>query len=264
MPLTPRARAFLKATPDFNTDPFQMTGMETAVERIRQAIRQRQAIAIYGDYDVDGVTATASVQTLQALGADVRGYIPNRFDEGYGLNKDALDLLKADGVKLVITVDCGIRSPDEALHAQTHGLDLIISDHHHPAGTCPPHWQSSTPNSMATPTQTRTWPVWALPTRSPRPCSAGDSHLRARNPARPGGPGHGCGPGPAGGRKPHVGPPRPAPDAHHHPSGTLALANVAESHDPRSTQAISASARLRSTPPAAFNCAGFARVAHHQ
>ncbi len=64
----------------------------------------------------------------------MRGYIPNRFDEGYGLNKDALDSLKQDGVKLVITVDCGIRSPDEALHAQTIGLDLIISDHHHPDG----------------------------------------------------------------------------------------------------------------------------------
>jgi single-stranded-DNA-specific exonuclease len=64
----------------------------------------------------------------------VRGYIPNRFDEGYGLNTDALDSLKAEGVKLVITVDCGIRSPDEALHARTIGLDLIISDHHHPDG----------------------------------------------------------------------------------------------------------------------------------
>jgi single-stranded-DNA-specific exonuclease len=74
------------------------------------------------------------VQALGALGADVRGYIPNRFDEGYGLNKEALDTLKADGVKLVITVDCGIRSPDEALHARTIGLDLIISDHHHPDG----------------------------------------------------------------------------------------------------------------------------------
>jgi single-stranded-DNA-specific exonuclease len=64
----------------------------------------------------------------------VRGYIPNRFEEGYGLNTNALDELKADGVKLVITVDCGIRSPSEALHARTIGLDLIISDHHHPDG----------------------------------------------------------------------------------------------------------------------------------
>ena len=94
-----------------------------------------EPIAVYGDYDVDGVTATALlVDALNGLGANVRSYIPNRFDEGYGLNKDALDSLKADGVKLVITVDCGIRSPDEALHAQTIGLDLVISDHHHPDG----------------------------------------------------------------------------------------------------------------------------------
>ena len=130
------ARAFLKAEPNADTNPFQLTGMQATVDRICYALQHKEPIAIYGDYDVDGVTATALlVQALTALGADVRGYIPNRFDEGYGLNKDALDTLKADGVKLVITVDCGIRSPDEALHAQTIGLDLIISDHHHPDGT---------------------------------------------------------------------------------------------------------------------------------
>jgi single-stranded-DNA-specific exonuclease len=128
------ARAFLKAEPNFNTDPFQLTGMSAAVDRIRFALEHREPVAIYGDYDVDGVTATALlIQTFQFLGADVRGYIPNRFDEGYGLNNDALDHLKADGVKLVISVDCGIRSPDEARHARDIGLDLIISDHHHPA-----------------------------------------------------------------------------------------------------------------------------------
>ena len=129
------ARAFLKAQPNFNNDPFQFTGMQLAVDRISRAINENEPIAIYGDYDVDGVTATAlMVEALNLLNADVRGYIPNRFDEGYGLNKDALDSLKADGVKLVITVDCGIRSPDETLHARTIGLDLIISDHHHPDG----------------------------------------------------------------------------------------------------------------------------------
>jgi len=129
------ARAFLRAQPNFNNDPFQLIGMTTAVERIQYALSHNEPIAIYGDYDVDGVTATAlMVEALTKLGADVRGYIPNRFEEGYGLNKDALDSLKADGVKLVITVDCGIRSPDEALHARTIGLDLIISDHHHPDG----------------------------------------------------------------------------------------------------------------------------------
>ena len=129
------ARTFLRAQPSFNNDPFQLIGMQTAVDRIQYALSHQEPIAIYGDYDVDGVTATAlMVEALQKLGADVRGYIPNRFDEGYGLNKDALDSLKVEGVKLVITVDCGIRSPEEALHAQTIGLDLIVSDHHHPDG----------------------------------------------------------------------------------------------------------------------------------
>jgi single-stranded-DNA-specific exonuclease len=127
------ARAYLNAKPDFNTDPFQMTGMHEAVDRINIAIQNNEPIAIYGDYDVDGVTATALlVEGFEMLNADVRGYIPNRFDEGYGLNNDALTTLKEQGVKLVISVDCGIRSPNEALHARSIGLDLIISDHHHP------------------------------------------------------------------------------------------------------------------------------------
>lgn len=134
------ARAFLKAEPDFDTDPFQLTGMANAVDRIQYAIEYHEPIAIYGDYDVDGVTSTALlVDTLTALDADVRGYIPNRFDEGYGLNNEALSQLKEEGVKLVITVDCGIRSPDETTHSRTIGLDLVITDHHHPSeGPLPP------------------------------------------------------------------------------------------------------------------------------
>jgi single-stranded-DNA-specific exonuclease len=134
------ARAYLNAKPDFNTDPFQLTGMRETVDRIKAAIQNKEAIAIYGDYDVDGVTSTALlVEMLTFLGADVRGYIPNRFEEGYGLNNEAMDKLKEDGVRLVVTVDCGIRSPNETLYARTLGLDLIISDHHHPSeGDLPP------------------------------------------------------------------------------------------------------------------------------
>jgi single-stranded-DNA-specific exonuclease len=129
-----KARAFLKAETDFDTDPFQMTGMKEAVERIQRAIEQKEPIAVYGDYDVDGVTATALlVQTLLVLGGNTQAYIPNRMDEGYGLNPKALDYLKAGGVGLVITVDSGIRSPAEATYARSIGLDLIISDHHQPA-----------------------------------------------------------------------------------------------------------------------------------
>jgi len=133
-------RAFLNAKMDFDIDPFQMTGMDKAVGRIRQAIESREPIAIYGDYDVDGVTATALlVQVLQALGAEVSPYIPNRFDEGYGLNPEALSALKEKGVGLVISVDCGVRSPAEVAYASSIGLDMIISDHHQPAnGDLPP------------------------------------------------------------------------------------------------------------------------------
>ena len=147
------ARAFLKAEPNSNTDPFQLIGMGATVDRIRYALDHSEQIAIYGDYDVDGVTATALlVHALQALGGDVRGYIPNRFDEGYGLNIEALDSLKAEGIKLVITVDCGIRSPNEALHAQTIGLDLVISDHHHPDGeNLPPAFSVINPKQHGDP-----------------------------------------------------------------------------------------------------------------
>lgn len=132
------ARAFLRAEVNSDTNPLQLLGMETAVARICRALQDGELIAIYGDYDVDGVTATALlVQTLRSLGGNVKGYIPNRFEEGYGLNPDAFDTLKAEGVGLVISVDCGIRSPAEALHAKTIGLDLIISDHHHPDADLP-------------------------------------------------------------------------------------------------------------------------------
>jgi len=134
------ARAYLRAETRFDTDPFQLTGISETVARIRYAHNHNEPIAIYGDYDVDGVTATALlVQAIRNLGGIVRGYIPNRFDEGYGLNNEALSTLSAEGVKLVITVDCGIRSPEEAAHARKIGLDLVISDHHQPAeGELPP------------------------------------------------------------------------------------------------------------------------------
>lgn len=119
-------------------DPFLLTGMLPTVERLLKALDENEAMAIYGDYDVDGVTATALlVQVLRRMNGNVREYIPNRFEEGYGLNTDALDLLKKSGVQLVISVDCGIRSPREAEHARQIGLELIISDHHHPQDEVP-------------------------------------------------------------------------------------------------------------------------------
>ena len=132
------ARSYLTGAGEL-IDPFRLKDMEKAVARLQAAIENKEPIAVYGDYDVDGVTATVLlVEVIRALGGIVHEYIPNRFDEGYGLNNDALDALAAEGTRLVVTVDCGIRSWDEARHAQELGLAMIISDHHHPQGDVPP------------------------------------------------------------------------------------------------------------------------------
>ena len=118
--------------------PSQLTGMETAVKRILEAIANSEPIAVYGDYDVDGVTATVLlVQALQSLRADVRGFIPNRFEEGYGLSKEPLQKLYDEGIRLIITVDCGIRSGREVAFCNELGMDIIITDHHEPRGEVP-------------------------------------------------------------------------------------------------------------------------------
>lgn len=117
---------------------WQLKGMAEAVDRILFALEHEESIAVYGDYDVDGVTATALLtEALNAMGGKAQSYIPNRFDEGYGLNNDALTHLHEMGVNLVITVDCGIRSPREAEHARSLGMDMIISDHHSPGTHLP-------------------------------------------------------------------------------------------------------------------------------
>jgi len=112
-------------------NPFKMKGINEAVTLVRKAIRDADPIAIYGDFDADGVTSTALlVEVLRALGADVRPYIPHRVDEGYGLHVEALDELTDQGVRLVITVDCGIRAVHEVAHARARGLEIIVTDHH--------------------------------------------------------------------------------------------------------------------------------------
>ncbi len=125
-----RARAFLLGETPFG-DPFKMRGMDRAVGRIRMAIKRNEQIAVYGDFDADGVTSTALlVLALRALGANVEPYIPHRVDEGYGLNADALRKLAHKGFQLIITVDCGIRSLSEVEAGKQCGLDMIITDHH--------------------------------------------------------------------------------------------------------------------------------------
>lgn len=116
----------------------EILGLGEAIQRISYAIRAQELIAVYGDYDVDGVTATAILTlALEMMGANVRPYIPNRFDEGYGLNLDAINSLKDENVSLIITVDCGIRSPVETEYANAIGIDVIISDHHQPGNQIP-------------------------------------------------------------------------------------------------------------------------------
>jgi single-stranded-DNA-specific exonuclease len=118
---------------------MHMKGMQNAIVRIRQAIRKKENIVIYGDFDADGVTSTALlVQTLTALGANVKPYIPHRVDEGYGLNTPALLQMAGNGTDLVITVDCGVRSVEEVKTATEAGLDIIITDHHSIGDEIPP------------------------------------------------------------------------------------------------------------------------------
>jgi single-stranded-DNA-specific exonuclease len=118
--------------------PGILPGVTEAVERLARAIADKKRICIYGDYDVDGVTGTAILWgILKQLEVPVEFYVPRRLEEGYGLNVEALRSLAADGVQVVITVDCGIASVDEALEARRLGLELIVTDHHEMKETLP-------------------------------------------------------------------------------------------------------------------------------
>lgn len=123
---------------DTISSPFELADMGRAAERIQQAIDYGERIVIYGDYDCDGVTATAILYTyLDMIGADVGFYIPERETEGYGLNRAALETLAAEGTQLIVTVDNGISAPDEVDFAKQHGMDVVITDHHQPSETLP-------------------------------------------------------------------------------------------------------------------------------
>ena len=112
-------------------DPFQMTDMDLAVGRVRLALSRGEKIAIFGDYDVDGITATCLLtHYLRSLGGNCISYIPGRLEEGYGLNPIAIHQLHSEGVNLIITVDCGITAIDEAALCAGLGIDLVITDHH--------------------------------------------------------------------------------------------------------------------------------------
>jgi single-stranded-DNA-specific exonuclease len=124
------ARGFLAGEPP-HPNPFDLPHMSALVGRLRQAISDQEEIAVYGDYDVDGITGlVVLISTLEALGARVRPYIPHRMTEEYGLNRQALARLRRAGVRVVVTVDCGIRSVGEIAYGRKIGLDILVTDHH--------------------------------------------------------------------------------------------------------------------------------------
>ncbi|BDF72840.1 single-stranded-DNA-specific exonuclease RecJ [Oscillospiraceae bacterium] len=126
-----KARAFLASGLDLLRDPMLLRDMDRAVARIGRALAAGEKVAVYGDYDVDGITSTVLVtHYLRAQGCTVVPYIPDRMEEGYGLGAGALDTLHAQGVTLVITVDCGITAVEESAYAASLGVDLVITDHH--------------------------------------------------------------------------------------------------------------------------------------
>ena len=125
------ARAFLCMESELMHSPYKMQDMERAVNRIRSAIRKREKITIYGDYDVDGVTSVSTLYLyLRRKGAEVDYYIPNRIGEGYGVSEAAVEALSGSGTRLMITVDTGITATAEVELARTHGMDVIVTDHH--------------------------------------------------------------------------------------------------------------------------------------
>src|SRR5688572_19137860 len=139
LPEADDARRFLSPSLDDLHDPLALADMPVAVDRILGAIARKERIAIHGDYDVDGVTSTVILRrALELLGAEVTHFIPERLKDGYGLQPAAVERLRADGVALIISVDCGIRGAEAARRARELGLDLIITDHHEPDVALPP------------------------------------------------------------------------------------------------------------------------------
>ena len=125
------AREFLREDTGLLLDPMLLEDMDRAVERIRRAVKGNEKVAVYGDYDVDGLTASALVTGwFRRQGLSCRTYIPERLTEGYGITEDALDGLRREGVTLLVTVDCGVTACAQAEYAASLGMDMVITDHH--------------------------------------------------------------------------------------------------------------------------------------
>ena len=133
------ARKFLQPRLTELHDPFLLTGMREAVDRLLGAVARRERIAIHGDYDVDGITSTVILRrAIELIGGDVLHFVPDRFRDGYGLQPETVERLGAAGANVVVSVDCGIRASAAAARARELGLDLIVTDHHEPDAELPP------------------------------------------------------------------------------------------------------------------------------
>lgn len=131
------AESFLHGGPELLGDPMLLQDMDKAASRVRRAIEQRETVAVFGDYDVDGITSACLVTSwLRSKGLECEPYIPDRMEEGYGLNLAAMDTIKSRGASLIITVDCGITAAQEAEYAASLGMDMVVTDHHE-CGACP-------------------------------------------------------------------------------------------------------------------------------
>jgi single-stranded-DNA-specific exonuclease len=132
------ARRFFRPAMEHLHDPFLMKDMDKAVERVMRAIRDQEKILVYGDYDVDGTTAVSLVYSFfREIGVEADYYVPNRYLEGYGISFQGIDWAKANGFKLVIALDCGIKAHEKITYANQHHIDFIICDHHLPDETLP-------------------------------------------------------------------------------------------------------------------------------
>ena len=132
------AKRFFRPMLNELIDPFLMNDMDVAVDRLNDAMGRKERIMVYGDYDVDGCTAVALVyKFLQQFYSNIEYYIPDRYEEGYGISKKALDYAAEKGVKLIIVLDCGIKAIDEIAYAKTLGIDFVICDHHVPDDELP-------------------------------------------------------------------------------------------------------------------------------
>ena len=133
-----KIRLFLEPTRNDFYNPYLIKDMENAVERIIKAIEEKEKVIIYGDYDVDGITSITVLKSfLKDIGVDADFYIPNRLNEGYGLNKEAINKIVSEKYDLMITVDCGISGIEEIDYANSLGLDVIVTDHHEPGDEIP-------------------------------------------------------------------------------------------------------------------------------